>query len=248
MTIGHSVKTSCSLRIYLELIGSCLCQSHGAWTWRSPAAGRSVCWAAGLGGVRLPVVPAFTLSLPAASPALRGLPRRVGALPQRRPRPTSLLCPRRAARLQAVAARPGQLPRVGGESQPPGPGARRVWVCAQIFRGLPPCASLLRRAPNCGIEGTLDRVKYKEGGRKKGDIERLGERKDNCPALGLSAGPWGQDRKKEPRCLEHKGGCKGIRVNLRVPKNVQARVTGVTFGGQPGSESVESTVEERDQY
>lgn len=125
--------------------------------------------------------------------------------------------------------------------------AQGVGVCTDLS-GTSPCASLLRRAPNCGIEGTLDRVKYKEGGRKKGDIERLGERKDNCPALGLSAGPWGQDRKKEPRCLEHKGGCKGIRVNLRVPKNVQARVTGVTFGGQPGSESVESTVEERDQY
>lgn len=59
----------------------------------------------------------------------------------------------------------------------------------------------LRRTPNCGIEGTLDRVKYKEGGRKKGGIERLGERKDNYPALGL-----GQDREKEPRCLEHEGG------------------------------------------
>lgn len=43
-------------------------------------------------------------------------------------------------------------------------------------------------------------------------------------------------------------GCKGIRVDLRVPKNVQARVIGVTFGGQPGSESVESTVEDGDQY
>lgn len=41
---------------------------------------------------------------------------------------------------------------------------------------------------------------------------------------------------------------KGVRVNLRVPKNVQARVIGVTFGGHPGSESVQSIVEDRDQY
>lgn len=46
-------------------------------------------------------------------------------------------------------------------------------------------------------------VEYKEGGRKKGGIERLGE-EDNRPALGSSARPWGQDAgRKEPRCLEH---------------------------------------------
>lgn len=84
------------------------------------------------------VCPRSPLSLPAASPAVRGLPCRVGALPQRRARPTSLLRPRRAAGLQAVAARPDQLPQVGGEPQRRGPGARRVWVCAQILRGTPP--------------------------------------------------------------------------------------------------------------
>lgn len=60
--------------------------------------------------------------VPAAAAPVRGLPRRVGALQQRRPLPAPLLRPRRAAGLRAVAARPGQLPRVGGAPQRRGPG------------------------------------------------------------------------------------------------------------------------------
>lgn len=62
---------------------------------------------------------------PAAAAPVRGLPRRVGALPQRRALPAPLLRPRRAAGLRAVAARPGQLPRVGGAPQRRSPGEAR---------------------------------------------------------------------------------------------------------------------------
>lgn len=60
---------------------------------------------------------------PAAAAPLRGLPRGMGAVPQRRALPAPLLRPRRAAGLRAVAARPGQLPRVGGAPERRSPGA-----------------------------------------------------------------------------------------------------------------------------
>lgn len=67
--------------------------------------------------------PWLKLPVAAAAAPLRGLPRRVDALPQRRTPPAPLLRPRRAARLRAVAAGPGQLPGVGGAPQRRGPGA-----------------------------------------------------------------------------------------------------------------------------
>lgn len=153
-----------------------------------------MCWAAGLGGVWRSIVSARAHAVPpAASPALRGLPRRVGALPQRRAPPTPLLRPRRAAGLQAVAARPGQLPRVGGEPQPAGPGERRVW--AQSLRG--------HALPSCFPPEKYPKLLYRRDFRPR-QIQREAERKeaqtgleaggeDNRPALGSSAGPWGQD-------------------------------------------------------
>ena len=60
--------------------------------------------------------------LTTAAAPLRDLQRRMEALPQRAALPAPLLCPRRAASLRAVAARPGQLPRVGGAPERGGPG------------------------------------------------------------------------------------------------------------------------------
>lgn len=72
------------------------------------------------------LVPAHSpVPAPAAAAPVRGLPRGVGALPQRRALPAPLLRPRRAAGLRAVAARPGQLPRVGGAPQRRSPGEAR---------------------------------------------------------------------------------------------------------------------------
>lgn len=96
--------------------------------------------------------------LAAAAAPLRGLPRGVEPLPQRSALPAQLLRPRRAAGLRAVAARPGQLPRVGGAPERRGPGALgRPGVVLGRWSASPGHPNARATPPHVRSPGTLER-------------------------------------------------------------------------------------------